>query len=210
MVKDYCWISSRLNIIHPWSYLFVSNSHLSNNAGDNTLYAFGYNLEKIKKMLRFDFDLVSIWLEENYMVLNAHKCHVMCLGKDKENETFICNFIFNNSSEEKILGISIDNKSIFKILCKKVDKKKEVLSKLLNHLNDSQKRLVFNSIIKPQLSRDCQQITSVMLNEFGPFRNPPLLLFLMDNIKLGGIPSKIKWKIHACFREYFTFWRYFL
>ena len=143
-------------------------------------------------MLRFDFDLVSKWLEENYMVLNALKCHFMCLGKDKENETFICNFIFNNSNEEKILGISIDNKSIFKILCKKVDKKKEVLSKLLNHLNDSQKRLVFNSIIKPQLSRDCQQITSVMLNEFGPFRNPLLLLFLMDNIKLGGIPSKIK------------------
>ena len=37
------------------------------------------------------------------MVLNA--------DKDTENETFISNnFFFNNSNEEKIFGISIDNK----------------------------------------------------------------------------------------------------
>ena len=57
------------------------------------------------------------------MVLNADKCHFMCLGKDMENETFIFNFIFNNSNEEKILGITIGNKLTFKshikILCRK-------------------------------------------------------------------------------------------
>ena len=92
-------------------FLFVSNSYLSNYADDNTLYAFGYNLEEIKNTLRFDFDLVSKWFEENYMVLNADKCHFMCLGKDTENETFIFNnFIFNKGNEEKIPGITIDNK----------------------------------------------------------------------------------------------------
>ena len=40
-------------------FLFVSNSYLSNYADDNTLYAFGYNLEEIKNTLCFDFDLVS-------------------------------------------------------------------------------------------------------------------------------------------------------
>ena len=34
----------------------------------------------------FDFDLVSKWFEENYMVLNADKCYFMCLGKDTENQ----------------------------------------------------------------------------------------------------------------------------
>ena len=34
----------------------------------------------------------------------------MCLGNDTENETFIFNnVIFNNSKEEKIFGITIDN-----------------------------------------------------------------------------------------------------
>ena len=45
------------------------------------------------------------------MVLNADKCHFMCLGKDTENETFIFNnFIFKKGNEEKIPGITIDNK----------------------------------------------------------------------------------------------------
>ena len=35
----------------------------------------------------------------------------MCIGKDTESEIFIFNnFIFNNSSEEKILEITIDSK----------------------------------------------------------------------------------------------------
>ena len=40
---------------------------------------------------------------------------LMCLGKDTGNETYFFNhFIFNNSNEEKILGITTDNKLVFK------------------------------------------------------------------------------------------------
>ena len=35
-------------------------------------------------------------------------------------------------------------------------------------------------------------------------------LFLMDSIKLDGIATKNKWKIHTCSAFYFKFWRYFL
>ena len=109
-------------------FLFVSSSYLSNDADDKTLYAFGYNLEEVKNTLHFDFDLVSKWFEENYMVLNADKCHFMCPGKDTENETLIFNnFIFNDSNEEKILGVTIVNKLTFKghikILCGKAAQK---------------------------------------------------------------------------------------
>ena len=101
-----------LNILIKYFFLFVSNSHSSNYANDNTLYVFGYNLEEIKNISRSDFELVSKWFEENYM---AGKCHFMCLGKDTGNQTFIFNnFIFNNSNEEKVLGITIDNKLTFK------------------------------------------------------------------------------------------------
>ena len=69
-----------------------------------------------------DSDLVSEWFEGHYMILNADKCLFMFVVKDTENETFIFNnFISNNSSEEKILGITMDNKlslkSHIKILC---------------------------------------------------------------------------------------------
>ena len=90
---------------------------------------FGYNLEEIKNILRFDFHLVSKWFEENYMVLNADKCHFMCLGKDKENETFIFNnFIFDNSNEE---DSKLTFKSHIKILCRKAAQITGALSRLL-------------------------------------------------------------------------------
>ena len=61
-----------------------------------------------------------------------------------------------NSKEQKILGVTIDNKLTFKShiedLCKKASQKIGALSGLSNHLNDSQKRLVLNSIMKSQLS----------------------------------------------------------
>ena len=57
-----------------------------------------------------------------------------------------------NSKEQKILGVTIDNKLTFKShiknLCKKASRKKAVLSRLSNHLNDSQERFVLNSIVK--------------------------------------------------------------
>ena len=51
------------------------------------------------------------------MTPNVDKCHFMCLGKCMENDKPIFNkFIFNNSNKEKILGITIDNKLILKVL----------------------------------------------------------------------------------------------
>ena len=47
------------------------------------------------------------------------------------------------------------------------------------------------------------QITSVMLNKFSLLLKTSHPLFLVDNIKLGGIQRKIKWKIHASFTLYF-------
>ena len=59
----------------------------------------------------------------------------MYLGKNAENETFFCNDIeMKNTTEEKILGVTIDNKFKFKIpikhLCKKSLQKIWALSHL--------------------------------------------------------------------------------
>ena len=85
-------------------------------------------MEEVEKTLRGDFEIVTKWFHENYMVLNSGKCHFMCLGKNTENETYFFNKSeMRNSSEEKILGITIDNKPKFKShvknLCKKASQK---------------------------------------------------------------------------------------
>ena len=54
---------------------------------------------------------VTEWFFENCMFINAEKCHFMCLGKITGNETFIFkDNTMNNSKEEKILGVTIDNR----------------------------------------------------------------------------------------------------
>ena len=101
-------------------------------------------MEEVKETIRGDFQIVTKWFYENYMVVNSGKCHYMCLRKNTENETyFFNNTEMKNSSEEKILGIIFDKnikfKSHVKNLCKKASKKILALSHLTNCLNDSEK-----------------------------------------------------------------------
>ena len=61
-------------------------------------------------------------------MLNAGKCHSICLGNNTENETFLFhNIPMENSKEQKILGVIIDNKLSFKShiseMCKKPSQK---------------------------------------------------------------------------------------
>ena len=96
-------------------------------------------------------------LRNGFMALNAGKCHCMSLGKNTRNETFIFKgLVMKTSKKHKILGVAIDNKLTFKShinnLYKKASQKVGALCRLSNHLNGSQKRLAFNSIVKSQFS----------------------------------------------------------
>ena len=138
-------------------FLFVSNASLSNYADDNTLYTFGDNLKKIKDNLRNSFDNVHQWFFENYMVFNAGKCHFMCPRNNAENEALLFhNILLENGKKQKILGVIIDNKLNFKShiseFCKNVYQKIAALSRLSSYLHNSEKKLIFNSIIKSQFS----------------------------------------------------------
>ena len=91
------------------------------------------------------------------MVLNSDKCHFMCLGQNTVNKTFVYdNLEMKRSKEEKILGVIIDNKLRFKShvknLCKKASQKIWALSRLVNYLNDSKKKMTFNALIKSEFS----------------------------------------------------------
>ena len=130
---------------------FFSNSSLSNYADGNILYTYGDNLKKIKDNLQNSSDTVHQWFYKKYMVLNAGKCHFMCLGKNRKR-----NILMENSKEQKIIGVIIDNKLNFKShiseLCKKASQKIAALSRLSSCLPNSEKKLIFNSVIASQFS----------------------------------------------------------
>ena len=58
-------------------YLLLSNSYLSSYADEKTLDVFGFNLEEVKNVLRAEFNELTGWFYENYMTLNADKCHFL-------------------------------------------------------------------------------------------------------------------------------------
>ena len=81
----------------------------------------------------------------------------ICLGQNTVNEAFVYdNIEMKNSKEEKILGVIINNllrfKSHAKNLSKKASQKIWALSRLINYLNNSKKKMIFNALLKSQFS----------------------------------------------------------
>ena len=85
------------------------------------------------------------------------KCHFMFLGKNTETETFIFKDTnMNNSKEEKILGVTIDNRLAFSShirgLCKKASQKYRLCQEHQTKLMNLEKNLPFNSVAKYQFN----------------------------------------------------------
>ena len=77
-----------------------------------------------------------LFMQLNYMALNAVKCRFLSVGFGEPFPDFFFNdSTIENDTEEKILGIVIDNnlnvKAHLKNLCKKANQKLSALSRLL-------------------------------------------------------------------------------
>ena len=109
-------------------------------------------MSHLKETLRKDFKVVTNWFFENYMSLNPTEYQYMCLGKNKEKETFnFENTSLKKSKEEVILGLTVDYKLSFdnhtKKICRKASQKICALSRISNSLE-----IIFKGMIKSQFS----------------------------------------------------------
>ena len=80
-----------------------------------TLYTSDKNISKITSSLGHDFTILSKWFYNNFMVLNPDKSSFMLLGVDDELQTnLVCgNETLQKGKQEKVLGVTIDNKLNF-------------------------------------------------------------------------------------------------
>ena len=94
---------------------FIQNSDICNYAGDTTIYSCDRSLDNITHALENDCNVALKWFADNFMKLNADKCHLLVLGQrcDDPVTVKIGNTDVVNSSEEKLLGIHIDSKLSF-------------------------------------------------------------------------------------------------
>ena len=81
----------------------------------------------------------------------------MCNDKNTENDKLeFDNFRLENSKEEVVFGVTIDNKLKFdshiKNICRKDGQKLGTLLRITNDFNSSQKKLIFSGMIKSLFS----------------------------------------------------------
>ena len=79
------------------------------------MYSLDKNADIIISRLSQDFVKISEWFYENYMVLNADKCHFITVGfNDPFPDFSLKDTTVGNVTEENIFWRVIDNKLNFK------------------------------------------------------------------------------------------------
>ena len=126
------------------SFLFNSQGH------------YDKNLENVVWRLENDSNIIIQWFANNFMKLNTDKCHLLMLGKGSNGTVTvnIGNSTIENSGEEKLLGVTIDNKLTFEAhitkLCKKAGNKLFALSRMSPYMGSSKLRVLLRSFVISQ------------------------------------------------------------
>ena len=134
-------------------FLFVDEAFLSNYADDTALYSIHKNHISNQSVLKRNFIYLQKWFYENYMVLNPVKCCYMTFGSKFNNNDLLLEdgTTIPSAEEHVVLGITIDSHLNFhshlKQLCKKVTNKLNALTRIAPHLDQDQKKLIYNSFL---------------------------------------------------------------
>ena len=128
-----------------------------NLADDTTYFSSDMNLNELIRKLEHDTALALEWFDCNYMKLNTDKCHLLIAG-NKHEHVFakIGNDIVWESSKERLLGVTIDNKLRFKEhiynLCKTAHNKLSALIRYSSILNIEKRRSLMKAFIDSQFA----------------------------------------------------------
>ena len=116
------------------------------------------SVSNIMHSLSHDFTILPNWFNNNFMVLNPDKCTFMLLGVNNELQTnLVCgNETLKNSKQEKVLGVTIDNKLNFAThlsnITKNANIKFNALTRVQKYMTTDQKKRIFSSFIKSQFT----------------------------------------------------------
>ncbi len=93
----------------------IDKTYICNYADDTTIHAFDKNLDNVIENLDSDSNLIIQWLPDDFMKLNTDECNLMVLGKsvNQSVKINIGNSSIENTDEEKLLGVRIDDKLSF-------------------------------------------------------------------------------------------------
>ena len=134
-------------------FFMVTDTAVCNFADDTTIFAAEICLDKVLERLEIDALNVSKWFPENFMKVNEGKYYLLPFGTIQSNNTIkIGEAIVEESSEEKLLGVILDEKLNFRShisnSCKRASQKLHTLARISTFMNPEKLSLLMNSFIK--------------------------------------------------------------
>ena len=172
-------------------------------ADDSTMFQSGFKILDIQTRLQKNLDEIDKWCTLNNMALHPKKTKCMVIGSrymlqhSNQLSLKIGDTVLENVTEQKILGVYIDNMLNWHVqidyVCKKINSKISLLKRILYLLSDDMKMLFYNSYILPVFDYCCiiwgkdnksyinkvhklqKRIAKIILNK--PLRSPTIGLY---------------------------------
>ena len=113
------------------------------------------SLENLLRRLEHDSKLAIEWFQQNYMKLNADKCHLLISGfKHEVIWANVGGMKIWESEEEKLLGLNIDRSLKFNShisnICNKAGQKLTAITRIAKFLSLEKRRILIKSFFESQ------------------------------------------------------------
>ena len=134
----------------------TDEAELYNYADDNNLSAVGDSTIDAKNIVKQQTTLILEWFNQNHLIANTEKFHLMFLSTDKTDQLaneqlFIGDKTLNSEPCITLLGMDIDNLLTFNKhianLCKKAASQLNVLKRLSRSMGHTERKLIMQAFI---------------------------------------------------------------
>ena len=133
----------------------MNHEEIANYANDNTTYVSWKNIDKVVRFLLESSRIIFKWFSDNQFQANASKYHVL-LSTDEHVQVKIGTAQIENSSSEKLLGVTIDAKLSFEKhieqIYAKARAKLKALARIAPFMNIKKKKVLMKAFFMAQFS----------------------------------------------------------
>ena len=149
------------SVLGPELYNYNSNDLflfmallVANYADDNSPFTIAPTIPSVINNLEADSKNIIWWLKYNGLKANPDKFHLLFSETDESLSIKVDKFELSNTTSQKLLGVTIDNKLTFKqhvtTLCNKASQKLHALSRVSNYMSFRQRKIIMHSFIISQ------------------------------------------------------------
>ena len=135
-------------------FYFVNTCDIANYADDTTPYSVDIFMDSLLNSLEADTHTFIKWFRNNYLQLNADKCHLLISNHNKDININVGEEVIECSTSVKLLGVTLDNKLNFNEhvsnLCKKASQKLHALARISNFMCQDKLRILMKAFIESQ------------------------------------------------------------